>query len=220
MKNKKGESYKKTSSIIIYFYKFLVTVYMMAINAIDNKIYTYEDYLKFPEDEIVEIIDGRISAMSPAPSRIHQEILMELSAEIRNYIKSNNGSCKVYPAPFDVVLVDENQDAKESKNIVQPDISVICDKNKLTDNGCTGSPDMIVEIISQYNPRNDYIKKLNLYEQFRVKEYWIVNPMKKNILVYILTENGYGMPDMYTFNDIVKVNIYDNLEIDFKLFEL
>jgi len=172
----------------------------MAINVIDNKIYTYEDYLKFPEDEILEIIDGRISAMSPAPSRIHQEIIMELSAEIRNYIKSNNGLCKVYPAPFDVVLVDENQDAKESKNIVQPD--------------------MIVEIISQYNPRNDYIKKLNLYEQFKVKEYWIVNPMKKNILVYTLTENGYGMPDMYTFNDIVKVNIYDDLEIDFKLFDL
>ena len=193
---------------------------MMAINEIDNKIYTYEDYLKFPEDEIVQIIDGRISEVSPAPSRIHQEIIMELSAEIRNYIKSNNGSCKVYPAPFDVVLVDENQDAKESKNIVQPDISVICDKNKLTDKGCTGSPDMIVEIISQYNPRNDYIKKLNLYEQFKVKEYWIVNPMKKNILVYTLTENGYGMPDMYTFNDIVKVNIYDNLEIDFKLFDL
>ena len=204
----------------MHFYKFLVTVCMMAINAIDNKIYTYEDYLKFPEDQIVEIIDGRISAMSPAPSRIHQEIIMELSAEIRNYIKSNNGSCKVYPAPFDVVLVGENQDAKESKNIVQPDISVICDKNKLTDKGCTGSPDMIVEIISQYNPRNDYIRKLNLYEQFKVKEYWIVNPMKKNILVYTLTEEGYGMPDMYTFNDIVKVNIYDNLEIDFKLFDL
>lgn len=188
----------------------------MALNPIDNKLYTYEDYLKFSEDEIVEIIDGRISAMSPAPSRIHQEIIMEISAEIRNYIKSNNGSCKVYPAPFDVVLIDEDQDAKESKNIVQPDISVICDKNKLTDKGCTGSPDMIVEIISQYNPRNDYIKKLNLYEQFNVKEYWIVNPMKKNILVYILTENGYGMPDMYTFNDKVKVNIYDDLEIDFK----
>lgn len=188
----------------------------MALNPIDNKLYTYEDYLKFSEDEIVEIIDGRISAMSPAPSRIHQEIIMEISAEIRNYIKSNNGSCKVYPAPFDVVLIDEDQDAKESKNIVQPDISVICDKNKLTDKGCTGSPDMIVEIISQYNPRNDYIKKLNLYEQFNVKEYWIVNPMKKNILVYTLTENGYGMPDMYTFNDKVKVNIYDDLEIDFK----
>lgn len=193
---------------------------MMAINAIDNKIYTYEDYLKFPEDKIVEIIDGRISAMSPAPSRIHQEIIMELSAEIRNYIKSNKGLCKVYPAPFDVILVNENEDSKESKNIVQPDISVICDKNKLTDKGCTGSPDMIVEVISQYNPRNDYIKKLNLYEQFKVKEYWIVNPMKKNVLVYTLTENGYGMPDMYTFNDKVKVNIYDNLEIDFKLFDL
>lgn len=147
----------------------------MAINAIDNKVYTYEDYLKFPEDTIAEIINGRISAMSPVPNRIHQEIIMELSAEIRNYIKSNNGLCKVYPAPFDVILVDENEEAKDSKNVVQPDISVICDKNKLTDKGCTGSPDMIVEIISQYNPRNDYIKKLNLYEQFKVKEYWIVN---------------------------------------------
>lgn len=188
----------------------------MSINPLDNKIYTYDDYLKFADDEVVEIIDGRISAMSPAPSRIHQDLIMELSAEIRNYIKSNNGECKVYPAPFDVVLISENQDVKDSNNIVQPDISVICDKNKLTDKGCTGSPDMIIEIISPFNPSNDYVRKLNLYEQFKVKEYWIVNPMKKNILVYTLTDNGYGMPDMYTFNDKVKVNIYNDLEIDFK----
>ena len=109
---------------------------------------------------------------------------------------------------------------KNSKNIVQPDISVICDKNKLTDKYCIGSPDMIVEVISPYNPSNDYIKKLNLYEQFKVKEYWIVNPMKKNILVYTLTDNGYGAPKMYSFNDKVKVNIYNDLEIDFKLFDL
>ena len=158
--------------------------------------------------------------MSPAPSRIHQELIMEISAEIRNYIKSNNGKCKVYPAPFDVVLVSENQNATDSKNIVQPDISVICDKSKLTDKGCTGSPDMIVEIISPFNPSNDYVRKLNLYEQFKIKEYWIVNPMKKNILVYTLTDNGYNMPDMYTFNDKVKVNIYNDLEIDFKSFNI
>ena len=139
----------------------------MSTNAAKNKIYTYDDYLKFTEDEVVEIIDGRIFAMSPAPSRIHQEIIMEISSEIRNYIKVNNGNCKVYPAPFDVVLKNDDEELKHSKNIVQPDISVICDKSKLTDKGCVGSPDMIVEVVSPFNPRNDYIKKLNLYEEYK-----------------------------------------------------
>ena len=187
----------------------------MAIQQINNKVYTYYDYLNFPNDEFVEIIDGKIFAMSPAPSRIHQELIMEISAELRNYIKSNKGQCKVYPAPFDVVLIKENENENDSKNIVQPDISVICDKNKLNDKGCFGSPDMIVKIVSKFNPGNDYVKKLYLYEKYKVKEYWIVNPMKKNILVYTLTESGYNQPDLYTFNDKIKVNIFNNLEIDF-----
>jgi len=192
----------------------------MAINAIDNKTYTYTDYLKFTDDEPVEIIDGRISAMSPAPSRIHQEIIMEIAYELKNYIKSNDGPCKVYPAPFDVILKKDDEDIRYSQNIIQPDISVICDKNKLTDKGCSGSPDMIVEVVSPGNPRNDYIKKLSLYEEFKVREYWIVNPMEENILVYTLTLDGYGAPKMYTFSDKIKVNIYDNLEIDFKSLNL
>lgn len=187
----------------------------MAIQQINNKVYTYYDYLNFPNDEFVEIIDGKIFAMSPAPSRIHQELIMEISAELRNYIKYNKGQCKVYPAPFDVVLINENENENDSKNIVQPDISVICDKNKLNDKGCFGSPDMIVKIVSKFNPGNDYVKKLYLYEKYKVKEYWIVNPMKKNILVYTLTESGYNQPDLYTFNDKIKVNIFNNLEIDF-----
>ena len=187
----------------------------MAIQQINNKVYTYYDYLNFPNDEFVEIIDGKIFAMSPAPSRIHQELIMEISAELRNYIKSNKEQCKVYPAPFDVVLINENENENDSKNIVQPDISVICDKNKLNDKGCFGSPDMIVKIVSKFNPGNDYVKKLYLYEKYKVKEYWIVNPMKKNILVYTLTESGYNQPDLYTFNDKIKVNIFNNLEIDF-----
>ena len=187
----------------------------MAIQQINNKVYTYYDYLNFPNDEFVEIIDGKIFAMSPAPSRIHQELIMEISAELRNYIKSNKGQCKVYPATFDVVLINENENENDSKNIVQPDISVICDKNKLNDKGCFGSPDMIVKIVSKFNPGNDYVKKLYLYEKYKVKEYWIVNPMKKNILVYTLTESGYNQPDLYTFNDKIKVNIFNNLEIDF-----
>lgn len=187
----------------------------MAMNEIDNKIYTYEDYLKFPEGTIAEIIDGRISAISPAPSRIHQKILTNLIVKLDNHIKANNGDCEVYPAPFDVILKSEDEEIPSSKNIVQPDISVICDKNKLADKGCVGSPDMIIEIVSPFNSRDDYIKKLNLYEQFKVREYWIVNPVKKSILVYTLSEHGYEMPDSYTFNDKVKVGIYNNLEIDF-----
>ncbi|AQR96063.1 Uma2 family endonuclease [Clostridium saccharoperbutylacetonicum] len=136
------------------------------------------------------------------------------------FIYANNGPCKVYPAPFDVILKNDNEDILYSKNIIQPDISVICDKTKLTDNGCNGSPDMIVEVVSPGNPRNDYIKKLNLYEEFKVKEYWIVNPLEKNILVYTLTDDGYGAPKIYTFNGIIKVNIYDDLEIDFKSLDL
>jgi Uma2 family endonuclease len=190
----------------------------MLINPI--KIYTYADYINYPEDERVELIDGCIYAMTPAPSRIHQKIVMEVSAEIRNYIKSNKGPCEVYPAPFDIILKNDDDAITNSKNIVQPDISVICDKNKLNDKGCIGAPDMIVEVISPFNPSNDYVRKLNLYEQFKVKEYWIVNPMKKNILVYVLTNNGYDMPNVYTFNDKIKVTIYDNLEIDFNSFNL
>lgn len=192
----------------------------MAINAIDSTTYTYADYITFTEDKPVEIIDGRILAMSPAPSRIHQKIILKLSTKIENYITSNNGLCEVYLAPFDVILKNDDEDMSNSKNIVQPDISVICDKNKLTDKGCIGSPDMIVEVVSPFNPSNDYIKKLNLYNIYKVKEYWIVNPMKKNILVYTLTDTGYDMPSVYTFNDRIKVNIYDNLEIDFASIDL
>ena len=183
------------------------------------KTYTYKDYMLYDENERIEIIDGTIYNMSPAPSRIHQKLIMELSAEIRNYIKANNGSCEVYPAPFDVILKNDDEIIEDCKNIIQPDISVICDKNKLTDKGCTGSPDMIVEVVSPYNPNNDFIRKLNLYDKYKVKEYWIVNPMKKNILIYKLDEKErYGMPDIYTFEDKVPVGIYDDLEIDFNSF--
>lgn len=184
------------------------------------KTYTYTDYLTFDENERIEIIEGKIYDMSPAPSRIHQEIITEILCEIRNYIKANNGPCKVYAAPFDVILTDNNEDISSSKNVVQPDISVICDRNKLTDKGCTGAPDMIVEVVSPYNSNNDCVRKLNLYDKYKIKEYWIVNPTDKNIFVYTLGNNGFVAPKVYSFNDKIKVNIYDELEIDFSTFDL
>ena len=189
-------------------------------NTAKNKTYTYIDYMSYTEGEKIEIIDGHVYNMSPAPSRIHQKLIVELSTIFNNYIKSNKGPCEVYVSPFDVFLTND-ETIENCKNIVQPDISVICDKNKLNDKGCLGAPDMIIEIVSPYNPSNDYVRKLGLYEQFKVKEYWIINPMEKTIVVYKLDDNmQYEAPKFYTFKDIIKVCIYDNLEIDFNSLEL
>lgn len=189
-------------------------------NTAKNKVYTYADYISYSENERIEIIDGKIYAMSPAPSRIHQKLIVELSTILNNYIKSNKGPCEVYVSPFDVFLTD-NEDIQNCKNIVQPDISVICDKNKLNDKGCIGAPDMIIEVVSPYNPSNDYVRKLSVYEQFKVREYWIINPMEQTIVIYKLDDTmQYTAPKFYTFKDKIKVGIYDNLEINFNDLEL
>ena len=173
-----------------------------------TNIYTEEDYYNLPENVRAELIDGQIYYMA-APSRIHQEILMFLSKTIANYIDSKKGPCKVYPAPFAVKLFSE-----DDRNVVEPDISIICDPNKLTDRGCTGAPDWIVEIVSPSNSSHDYIRKLNLYADAGIREYWIVNPIKESIFVYHLEETKFEAA-AYTFQDKIKVNIYDDLWIDF-----
>ena len=171
-------------------------------------IYTEEDYYNLPENVRAELIDGQIYYMS-APSRIHQEILMFLSKIIANYIDSKKGPCKVYPAPFAVKLFSD-----DDKNVVEPDISVICDPNKLTDRGCTGAPDWIVEIISPTTSSHDYIRKLNLYAGAGVREYWIVNPIDQSVWVYSLEQDKFKAI-AYTLQNKIKVNIYDDLWIDF-----
>lgn len=186
----------------------------------ENKTYTYKDYLTYDENERIEIIEGEIYNMSPAPSRIHQQLISDISYELQHYIKSNKGTCKVYPAPFDVILKNDDEEVGNSKNVVQPDISVICDRSKLTDKGCTGSPNLIVEVVSPYNPSNDYIRKAGLYEKYKVQEYWIINPMKRNILVYNLTDTGYDTPNIYSFDDVVPVSIFKDLNIDFSSLDL
>lgn len=173
----------------------------------EKQLYTEIDYYALPEDVRAELIDGQIYYQT-APSRIHQEILSELHAAIHQYIKSKKGSCKIYPAPFAVKLWEER------KTIVEPDISVICDRNKLTERGCTGAPDWIIEIISPGNSSHDYIRKLNLYADAGVREYWIVNPINRTVLVYHLEESKFEVSS-YTFQDKIKVNIYDDLWIDF-----
>lgn len=172
------------------------------------KVYTEEDYYGLPEHVRAELVEGELIYNQAAPSRIHQAILMELSGTIRDYLKSKNGPCRVYPAPFAVKL------REGWKTIVEPDISVICDQNKLTDRGCTGAPDWIIEIVSPSNSSHDYILKLNLYANEGVREYWIVDPYKERIFVYYLEREHFEV-ETYTFQDCIPVGIYADLQIDF-----
>lgn len=175
--------------------------------------HTEEDYYNISEDIRCELINGNLIRAQAAPSRIHQKILGELHSIIHNYIQSKGGSCEVYPAPFAVNL------AREQHTIVEPDISVICDPDKLTDKGCTGSPDWIIEIVSPSTKSYDYFIKLNLYKDAGVREYWIVDPISMRVLVYHMEEDDFDVKQ-YTFHDAIKVNIYDDLTIDFRKLSL
>ena len=170
-----------------------------------EQIYTTDDIYALPDGERAELIDGHIYYMAP-PSRKHQLIAGELYTIINTYIKSKGGSCEPYIAPFAVFL---NGD---SKNYVEPDISVICDKSKLDDRGCVGAPDWIIEIASPSTKRTDYGVKLFKYRSAGVREYWIVNPLTRTVNVYDLEKEE--LNDQYSFDDDIAVCIYDNLTIN------
>ncbi len=169
-----------------------------------NDQYTSEDYWNLPEGARAELIDGKFYDMAP-PSRIHQQLVMELAGTIREYIKKNHGNCQVYPAPFAV-----NLDA-DDKDWVEPDISVICDPTKLTDRGCSGAPDLIIEIVSPSSRKMDYSLKNTIYSQADVREYWIVDPAKERVTAYHYEEDA--APTIYTFTQPITVGIYKDLII-------
>jgi Uma2 family endonuclease len=184
----------------------------------EDRRYNYGDYLTWPNEERWELIDGVAYNMSPAPSRIHQGISVEVLRQIANYLIDKD--CKVYDAPFDVRLPKGNEKKDEEiDTVVQPDILVVCDKSKLDDKGCKGAPDLIIEIASPLTASMDYIKKLGLYERNQVREYWIIQPVDKIVMIYKSMDNGrYGKPDIYSEEDEVKVGIFGgDLVIDMKI---
>ena len=142
-----------------------------------GKGYTIADIEALPEGERAELINGELFRMD-APMRQHQEILLELAIEIRTYIRRNRGTCKIYVAPFGVRI------KKDKRNYVEPDISVVCDKDKLDEKGCQGAPDWIIEIVSPSSKMMDYERKVILYREAGVREYWIVDPETEMITVY------------------------------------
>ena len=184
----------------------------MSLPAHTKQNYTYADYLNWPQDERWEIIGGVAYNMTPAPSRRHQEISGALFTAIYNYLRDK--SCKVYAAPFDVRLPEGNESDAEIKNVVQPDIVVVCDKTKHDDRGCKGAPDFIIEIVSSHTARKDVREKFYLYETAGVKEYWIVHPNDRTVLTFSLGPDGkYGIPEMFGPDDEIPVNVLPGLVI-------
>lgn len=168
--------------------------------------YTIDDIYALPEGQRAELIDGELFMMAP-PSTRHQVISGWLFNQIYNFIDQNQGKCSVFNAPFAVYLTADNE------KYFEPDISVICDPDKIDDKGCQGAPDWIIEIVSPASRAMDYYTKLSEYKKAGVKEYWIVDPTKKIVMVYNLRDEE--PPVIYPMTSKIKPLLYANLEIDF-----
>jgi Uma2 family endonuclease len=155
-----------------------------------TKSYTYADYLTWQLTDWVELIRGKVRPMSPAPRVVHQTISFNMSAAVRNGLRGK--ACRGFSAPFDVRLTKTSANGDAQINtVVQPDICVVCDLNKLDEKGCVGAPDWIIEILSPGNLARDTKEKFDLYEENEVAEYWIVSPGEKSVTVYVLQDGRY-----------------------------
>ncbi|MBO9612049.1 MAG: Uma2 family endonuclease [Dyadobacter sp.] len=153
--------------------------------------YTYADYLLWQFKERVELIKGRIFKMSPAPNTSHQLISSKLQGNLFVHLKDK--SCYLFSAPFDVRLFDTKKSAFVNRDIytvVQPDLCVVCDKNKLDEKGCLGAPDLVIEILSPGNSKKEVDSKFDLYQESGVREYWIVQPIDQNVFIFTLSDSG------------------------------
>ncbi len=180
-----------------------------------KKVYTYADYLKIDDDKRYEIIDGELYDMGPAPGLTHATAEMILLHEFLNFFAEK--PCRVFAAPFDVRLNRKSKNDKDIIQVVQPDILIVCNPEKLDERGCLGAPDLVVEIISPSSASHDHIKKRRLYEENGVREYWLVDPTNRIITVYSLSKNGkFAASQVYDAEASITSTAFPEMKIDFK----
>ncbi len=182
-----------------------------------NATYSYADYLTWQLDETVELIKGKIMAMSPAPNLKHQRISRNILRPIDNYLRHKR--CEVFVAPFDVKLYNSKKSKladQDVYSVVQPDLCVICDKDKLTEQGCNGAPDWIIEVLSPGNSKKEMRLKYDLYQENGVTEYWLVYPYEQAVYQFVLDQDAekYQLFAMYAGDDIAKPTLFPELHID------
>jgi len=173
--------------------------------------YTYADYASWPEDTRYELIDGVAYAMA-GPNRRHQEIVGNLFLQLANALEGH--PCRVYVAPFDVRLPKADEADQAVDTVVQPDLSVFCDRSKLDDEGARGAPDWVIEVLSPATAGHDQILKRHAYERSGVREFWLVHPTDRIVIVYCLTDGAYGRPDIYELNGKTASRVLPELAID------
>lgn len=180
-----------------------------------SKTYSYADYLQWTFEERLELIKGKVFKMTPAPNLYHQDISAIVFTEIFNYLKGK--PCKTYAAPFDVRLPRKSEHSDEKiYTVVQPDICVICDLTKLDKQGCIGSPNIVIEILSPGNNQKELRSKYEVYEEAQVEEYWIISPQDESFLQYTLSGDKYVPSRLMTIGDTVTTPILPGFELDLK----
>jgi len=182
-------------------------------NDIDaSSTYSYANYLNWLFQDRVELIKGKIFKMSPAPSSIHQEIVGNIFRKIGNFLEKK--PCKVFVAPFDVRFYKDDKQDLAIQTVLQPDICVICDKNKIDYKGCIGAPDLIVEILLPGNTKVELLHKYQVYQEFGVKEYWVVSQSDQSILIYTLNEYGKFQPSkIFTLSEKITSTVLPGFEL-------
>lgn len=180
--------------------------------------FTYGDYRRWPEGERWELIEGEAYAMSPAPSRSHQQWVGELFRQIADFLAGK--SCEVYVAPFDVRLPEGNEAAEDAiPTVVQPGIAVICDRSKLDEAGCLGAPDFIIEVLAPGTAARDHTLKKALDERHGVREYWLVHPLDRVLTRYVLEGGRYAAARIEATEGTTPVHTLSGLTIDWAFAE-
>ena len=179
--------------------------------------YSYADYLKWQMEEVVELIKGKaFKKAAAAPKRIHQRISIKLAAKLYYFLEDK--SCQVYDAPFDVRFPKASKEDHLIHDVVQPDICVICDREKLDDRGCIGAPDLIVEILSPSNSKTELKHKFELYESNGVREYWIIHAETQDLLIYRLTNGKYVPSLLLTSGDVAESKVIQGFKLNLEEF--
>ena len=186
----------------------------MAFALEKDKHYTYGDYLTWPDDVRCELIDGVVYMMSPAPILAHQDVAGEIFFQAKQALRGK--PCRAMIAPLDVRLPRSAEADEETDVVVQPDVLVVCDANKLDRRGVRGAPDWVVEVLSPSSASRDQIEKRRIYERHGVLEYWLVHPTDRILTVYLLQNGEYGKPDIFKLEGSIAVAVVPGLSIDWE----